>query len=180
AGSQARNPPRRGGRSHDGKTPETAAPVASLHGAPRPPVTEGGPGPAGQIAAPGPTRAVTPQRATPRRAPALAPPQPVETPRARAPGRGAVGSGPFVLKRMDAGKVELAAFPEHFAGRPYLDGLTLRWRENADAEARAYVAGEADFSLRGAVGFAGHEPKYPTGALEGPATILAYLAFGPA
>src|SRR5262249_12153554 len=51
-------------------------------------------------------------------------------------------------------------------------------RENGDAEAGAYEAGEADFSLRGAVGFAGHEPKHPTGALEGPATILAYLAFG--
>lgn len=178
AGLEARIPLRAGVRFHDGKPLKPADVVASLQRAQRAPVTEWALAPVDRIAADGQTLVVTLKRATPELAALLALPQLVVTPGGRAPARGAVGSGPFVLKRMDAGKVELAAFPEHFAGRPYLDGLTLRWRENADAEARAYEAGEADFSLRGAVGFAGHEPKYPTGALEGPATILAYLAFG--
>jgi peptide/nickel transport system substrate-binding protein len=177
-GLEARIPLRAGVRFHDGKTMKPADVVASLQRAQRAPTTEWALAPVANVAAEGQMLVLTLRRATPELAALLAVPQLVVTPGGRAPARGAIGSGPFQVRRTDAQKVELAAFPEHFAGRPYLDGVVLRWRDNADAEARAYEAGEADFSLRGAVGFAGHEPKYPTEVLEGPATILTYLAFG--
>src|SRR5262249_46155139 len=91
------------------------------------------------------------------------------TPVGHAPGKSVVGSGPFRVKRVDARKLELEAYADAAAGRPYLDALTLRWFEDADEEARAYEAGEADASIRGAVAFAGHEPKYPTTVDEGQA-----------
>src|SRR5262249_50858907 len=69
---------------------------------------------------------------------------------------------------------------ENVAGRPYLDGLTLRWFEDATEEARAYEAGESDLSLRGATAFTGHEPKYPTTVHEGPPTVMTYIGFGAA
>ncbi len=178
AGLEARIPLRAGVRFHDGKPLKPADVVATLQRAQRAPATEWALAPVAKVAAEGQTVVVTLKRAAPELAALLAVPQLAVTPGGRAPGRGAVGSGPFQFKRIDGQRIELIAFPEHFAGRPYVDGLTLRWRENADAEARAYEAGEADFSLRGAVGFAGHEPKYPTATLEGPATILTFLAFG--
>jgi peptide/nickel transport system substrate-binding protein len=110
----------------------------------------------------------------------LSAPQLSVTPLGRPPGKAPVGSGPFKLRKLEARRVELDAFAEHFAGRPYLDALVLRWFEDADEEARAYEAGEADASLHGAVAFAGHEPKYPTVAQEGPATVLSFLGFGAA
>ncbi len=96
------------------------------------------------------------------------------------PGKTTVGSGPFRVRRLAEGarRVELDAAEEHFAGRPYLDAAVLRWFEDADDEARGYEAGEADLSQRGAVAFAGHEPKYPTASFESPALVLTYLGFG--
>jgi len=96
------------------------------------------------------------------------------------PGKAPIGSGPFRVKRLAAEqrRVELEAAPEHWAGRPYVDAAVLRWFEDADDEPRGYEAGEADISQRGAVAFAGHEPKYPTVAAEARATVLVYLGFG--
>lgn len=111
----------------------------------------------------------------------LALPQLAITPGGRAPRRGApVGSGPFALARVDWSRrhVELVAWDDHFAGRPYVDGLVLRWFEQPGDEARAYEAGESDLSWRGDVAFAGHVPKYPTAVTEGPTAALAYVGFG--
>src|SRR5690606_11952245 len=90
------------------------------------------------------------------------------------------GSGPFKLERVDrkAGRVLLVASATHLAGRPYVDQLDLRWFERGDDEPAAYEAGRSHLSLRGAVAYAGHTPKYDTGELAGPATILAYVGFG--
>jgi peptide/nickel transport system substrate-binding protein len=125
---------------------------------------------------------ITLRQPAPELAAWLAQPQLGITPlgRAPAPGKPPVGSGPFKVKRLDARAVELEASGDHFAGRPYLDGLTLRWFEDGGEEARAYEAGEADLSLRGAVAFSGHEPKHPTTVHEGPATLLTYIGFGTA
>jgi MarR-like DNA-binding transcriptional regulator SgrR of sgrS sRNA len=118
------------------------------------------------------------RRPTPELTTLLAQPQLAVTPGGRAPGATPIGTGPFRLRRADAHAVVLEAFAEHGAGRPFLDGLTLRWFTDATEEARAYEAGEADLSLRGAVAFSGHEPKYPTVVHEGPATVLTFIGFG--
>jgi peptide/nickel transport system substrate-binding protein len=125
---------------------------------------------------------LTLRRATPELAELLATPQLAITQGGKAPtARAYVGTGPFSAK-IAAGerRVDLLAFPEHWAGRPYLDRVKLRWFTDADAEARAYEAGESDASLRGQVAFAGHTPKYATATVEGTATTLVYLGFGKA
>src|SRR5262249_8111037 len=110
----------------------------------------------------------------------LAAPRLAVTPLGRAPGSRPVGSGPFKLKKLEPRRVELEAFADCWSGRPYLDGLGLRWFEDPAEEARAYEAGAAALSMRRAVAFAGHEPKYPTTVQEGPALVLQFLGFGSA
>jgi MarR-like DNA-binding transcriptional regulator SgrR of sgrS sRNA len=94
--------------------------------------------------------------------------------------RKVVGTGPFELRSIDRkqGRVMLAAADQHFAGRPYLDSLELRWYRNADEEARQYERGATHVSFRGAAAFSGHRPKYATEDVEGPATVLVYVGFG--
>ena len=102
------------------------------------------------------------------------------TPRGAAPRANPIGSGPFRVAQIRKDRLELEAYAEHFAGRPYLDRVTLRWFASDDAEARLYETGGADWSLRGATAFASGTPKHPTEALDGPATVLVYLGFGTA
>ena len=99
-----------------------------------------------------------------------------EPPKAKAP----IGSGPFQLVSIDRGRrrLGLRAFDGHFAGRPYLDEIELRWFDEADAEARLFESGGAQLSQRGATVFAGHQPKYAAGEIESPATLLIYVGFG--
>lgn len=119
-------------------------------------------------------------RPTPDLPALLALPQLAITPSGLPPAKLPIGSGPFSIKRFTVQnrRIELEAHGNHFAGRPYLDGLVLRWFEDPEDEPRGYEAGEADLSLRGAVAFAGHEPKYPTVVHEGSATGLTYIGFG--
>jgi MarR-like DNA-binding transcriptional regulator SgrR of sgrS sRNA len=91
-----------------------------------------------------------------------------------------IGTGPFKLGARAAHRLELDAHLECFAGRPYADQLTLRWFDRADDEARAYEIGDGDVSLRGAVAFAGHQPKHATQVVDGAATWLVFLGFGKA
>lgn len=88
------------------------------------------------------------------------------------------GTGPFLLDKLGGTRAELAAFDAHFAGRPYLDRLVLRWFDKPDEEARSYEVGDTDLSLRGAVAFAGHQPKHPTTQVDGSATVLGFVGFG--
>lgn len=91
----------------------------------------------------------------------------------------AVGSGPFALRRLDRRRrhIVLAAADHHVAGRPYLDTLELRWFAGALEEATAYEIGTLHLSLRGAVAYAGHTPKYQTREVTGAATVLAHVGF---
>ncbi|HVV84853.1 MAG TPA: ABC transporter substrate-binding protein [Kofleriaceae bacterium] len=109
----------------------------------------------------------------------LAAPQLAITPRGAAPkAGGAVGSGPFMLVSRAKDRLELEAFDDHFAGRPYVDHLTLRWFTTPDGEAKLYETGGSHWSMRGATVFSGQTPKFPTDELEGPATVLVYVGFG--
>lgn len=98
----------------------------------------------------------------------------------RAPGERVLGTGPFRLTTLDrAGRrVVLDAFDDHFAGRPYLDRLVLRWHDTPDGEARAFETGAAHLSARGAAAFTGAQPKYRARDVESPAALLVYLGFG--
>jgi len=122
-------------------------------------------------------------RATPELAVLLAAPATAITPGGRAPTwKRATGSGAFRLasKKRAQHRLILAVNNEYFAGRPYVNKLDLRWFDRPDDEATAYESGASHFSLRDAVAYAGHTPKYATREASGLATILAYVGFGPA
>ncbi len=103
------------------------------------------------------------------------------TPRGLAPRKDApIGTGPFRMVSRKRDRVELAAFDQHLGGRPYVDGVTLRWFTDAADEAQLYETGGSHFSLRGATRFAGASPKFATTELESPATLLVYAGFGQA
>ena len=92
----------------------------------------------------------------------------------------AIGSGPFSIETIDRPKRRLAlrAFDEHFAGRPYLDALVLRWYDTPDGEARRFETGTSQISARGVAAFAGAQPAYRADDVEGPAALLVFVGFG--
>ena len=98
----------------------------------------------------------------------------------RPPGEKPVGTGPFAIEAIErkSKKLALRAFDEHFAGRPYLDALVLRWYDTHDGEARQFEKGDAQLSARGAAAFTGAQPKYRAADVEGPAALLVYVGFG--
>jgi MarR-like DNA-binding transcriptional regulator SgrR of sgrS sRNA len=137
--------------------------------------------PVKSVTADGESIVITLHRKTPELAALLCAPATSVTPHGKRPKVGApVGSGPFKLRGFTrkGRSIVLKAAPNHFAGRPYVNTLTLRWYTRGDDEARVYEAGRAHFSQRGAVAFAGHQPKYRTNSVKGPATLLIYLGFG--
>lgn len=90
-----------------------------------------------------------------------------------------IGSGPFFVESWDKkGRLVLRAFDAYFAGRPYLDQLTLRWYDTPDGEARQFEKGDAQLSARGVAVFTGVQPKFRAGFVEGPASLLVYVGFG--
>lgn len=178
-GSRARIALRPGVAFHDGSAVDAADVAASLRRLAR--------SDAGWILAPvssievvGDAVELVLRAPTPELAALLALPQASITPGGEAPGKLAIGSGPFRLVSLERRRqrVALAAWPQHLAGRPYLDELELRWLDSADAEARLFETGGAQLSQRGATVFAGHEPKFVAGEAESPATVLVYVGFG--
>ncbi len=124
--------------------------------------------------------------ATPELATLLALPQAAITKGGKPPGGATrpddrvVGTGPFVVDSFEgrSRRILLRANEMHFAGRPYVDSLVLRWYDTADAEARQFEKGDAQLSARGPAAFAGAQPKYRAADLEGPAAVLVYVGFG--
>ncbi|HEX7840522.1 MAG TPA: ABC transporter substrate-binding protein, partial [Kofleriaceae bacterium] len=110
----------------------------------------------------------------------LALPQTAITRRGQAPAAAhPIGSGPFAIERLDRGGRELAlrAFDDHFAGRPYLNRLVLRWFDTPDAEARRFETGTSQLSARGQTVFPGATPKFQARAVESPAAVLLFVGF---
>jgi len=134
-----------------------------------------------QLGAAGDAVELTLRAPTPDLATLLAQPQTAITPNGAPPAaRAPIGSGPFRVVRIDRRRrrILLRAWDGHFAGRPYLDELELRWFTTPDGEARQYEAGGAALSLRGETAFVGHQPKYETARVESPASVLELVGFG--
>lgn len=91
-----------------------------------------------------------------------------------------VGSGPFTVEAWDRRHLQLRAFDDHFAGRPYVDQLVLRWYDTPDGEARKFETGSAHVSARGVAAFAGGQSTYKADDVEGPAALLVFVGFGKA
>jgi len=111
----------------------------------------------------------------------LAAPQASITPDGAAPSAKApVGSGPFRVDTIDRKKrrIALVATDDHFAGRPHVDSVELRWFADADDEAGQFEEGKLHLSARGATVFGGARPKYRADEAEGPATVLSFVGFG--
>ncbi len=133
------------------------------------------------IAAEGSELVLTLRRPAPELPMLLAAPATAITPRGAAPAVDRpIGTGPFRVTAVDrpGRRLLLAAYEEHFAGRPYLDSVELRWYPGSGDEVRRYELGEVQLSLRGDVAFTGHRPKFPGKVVEGPATLLVYVGFG--
>jgi peptide/nickel transport system substrate-binding protein len=110
----------------------------------------------------------------------LALPQTAITRAGKPPGDHPDGSGPFALESLDRGKrvLVLRAYDGHFAGRPYLDRVVLRWYDTPDGEARRFETGAAQLSARGVGAFANSQPIYRADDVQGPASLLVYVGFG--
>ena len=93
-----------------------------------------------------------------------------------------VGSGPFLIETIDPAQklIRLRAFDDHFAGRPYLDRLELRWYDTPDGDARRFESGTSQVSARGVGAFATSVPKFRAQEVEGPSALLMFVGFGAA
>ena len=99
----------------------------------------------------------------------------------RTSGARPVGSGPFEIEAHDPGangKLVLRAFEHHFAGRPYLDRLTLRWHDKPDTEATRFQTDQSQLSARGVAAFTSGQPKFESSFVVGPRSVLVFVGFG--
>ncbi|HTR55761.1 MAG TPA: ABC transporter substrate-binding protein [Kofleriaceae bacterium] len=109
----------------------------------------------------------------------LALPQTAVTKSGKAPGAKPIGSGPYAVDSIDPTlhRMQLRAFEDHFAGRPYVD-LMLRWYDTPDGEVRKFETGAAQISARGVTAFPGAQPTYRAERLHVPAWVLEFVGFG--
>ena len=109
----------------------------------------------------------------------LALPETSVTKGGKPPGAKPIGSGPYVVDSFDPTlhRLQLRAFDDHFAGRPYVD-LMLRWYDTSDGEVRKFETGAAQISARGVTAFAGAQPTYRADRLHVPAWVLEFVGFG--
>lgn len=112
----------------------------------------------------------------------LALPQLAITKAGKAPAGKVLGTGAFALEQADPAhhRLVLRAFDGHFAGRPFIDRLELRWYDTPDGEARRFETGNAHVSTRGRSAFAGGTPSFASHEVAGPAALLVYVGFGSA
>jgi peptide/nickel transport system substrate-binding protein len=98
-------------------------------------------------------------------------------------GRDKLGTGPFVVEKMERGAVSLRAFAEHFAGRPFLDRLQLRSFASRTEEAGAYEIGSLQASRHGTSAFEGGAPRHAahfSDGVTGVTVVLVLVAGVPA
>ena len=98
----------------------------------------------------------------------------------KSPGLRPIGTGAFRVETFDRAnnKLVLDAFEDHFAGRTYLERLTLRWYAKADEEASRFEHDNSQFSARGPSAFATGQPKFKANDKESPQVLLVFVGFG--
>ncbi len=178
--NRARITIRSGVKFHDGSELTAADVAASLERVRTAPASRWVVSAVSAVRADGAVVELTLKGPVPELATLLALPATAVTKGGKQPGEKPLGSGPFKVGSFDpkAKKLTLDAFDEHFAGRPYLDQLVLRWYDTPDGEARQFERGGAHLSARGAAAFTGAQPKYRAEDVEGPAALLVFVGFG--
>ncbi|HEY4058267.1 MAG TPA: ABC transporter substrate-binding protein [Kofleriaceae bacterium] len=178
-GTKVRIKIRKGVKFHDGSEMTSADVAASLERV-RTSGSRWALAPVASVKASGDSIEITLKVATPQLATLLALPVTAITKGGKAATEKSPGTGPFSIERVDAKgkKIELEAFDDHFAGRPYIDKLVLHWFDAPDGEAGRYERGEAQLSARGVAAFTAAQPKYKADAVEGPPALLVYIGFG--
>ncbi len=178
AGGKLTFPVRKGVRFHDGSTLTPADVVASLERVRTTP-SRWTLAAVSMITANGDAIELTTTAAPAELAKLLALPATAITKGGKAQGDRPIGSGPFLVDSWDRkGRLVLKAFDGHFAGRPYVDQLTLRWYDTPDGEARQFEKGDAQLSARGVTVFTGVQPKFRAADVEGPPALLVFVGFG--
>jgi peptide/nickel transport system substrate-binding protein len=89
----------------------------------------------------------------------------------------AVGSGPFAVDTFSPSEVHLAANATCFAGRPFLDAVSLRVFASRLEEAQSFEAGALDLA-RHAGGGLPNAARRPSATSDGPQTLTGYVALG--
>jgi peptide/nickel transport system substrate-binding protein len=96
------------------------------------------------------------------------------TPGGAAPPKRAVGTGPFAVEAVDAQAVRLIANPSCFAGRAYLQSLTLRAFASRSDETGSFAVGAVQAVRHAPPAFGRH----PAVERDGAQTITGVLAVG--
>jgi peptide/nickel transport system substrate-binding protein len=94
----------------------------------------------------------------------------------------AIGSGPFAVEGAALGgdnpAVKLAANPSCFAGRPYLDTLSLRAFASRTEEGQSFEVGTLKAARHGGSAFATPGARRPAVLVDGPVMLTGFLAIG--
>ncbi len=117
-------------------------------------------------------------RPTPELALLLSTPAAAVTPAGTVPGQRPIGSGPFVVDGRDAAAVRLSANPGCFAGRAYLQSLTLRAFTARSDEAGSYEVGSLQVTRHALAGLDATGPRRAAITVDGPQALTGFVAVG--
>lgn len=90
-----------------------------------------------------------------------------------------IGSGPFALRRWTGSSLKLVAHATHFAGRPYLDEVTLKVFHKSSDQVAAFQMGWLQMSFHGTSLYGGR-PKTAVAAVQARAVGGVFLRLGTA
>ena len=117
-------------------------------------------------------------RPTPELALLLATPAAAVTPAGAPPGKRPIGSGPFVVDGSDGAGVRLAANPAAFAGRAFLQSLTLRAFIARSDEAGSYEVGSIQVARHPLVALDATGPRRAAVTIDGAQALTGFVAVG--
>jgi peptide/nickel transport system substrate-binding protein len=117
-------------------------------------------------------------RPTPELALLLSTPAAAVTPGGATPGKRPIGSGPFVVDGGDAAGVRLAANPGCFAGRAYLQALTLRSFAARSDEAGSYEVGSIQAARHALAALDATGRRRASVTVDGPQALTGFVAVG--
>ena len=100
------------------------------------------------------------------------------TPAGAAPGKRPIGSGPFLVDGSDSASVRLSANPGAFAGRAYLQTLTLRAFAARKDEAGSFEVGSIQVARHPLVALDAAGPRRAASTVEGAPALTGFIAVG--